>query len=224
MVVVAPIGKKTYQYKQSPSDVLPKLNAGVIVAGPSSSGKGVLVANLLLNKRLWRGCFDKVFYCSGSSTLDHNLKPIRKYAENELGMEEGECLIDGWDETKIKEILKQAKENTIRAKKDGDKYMPSVCIVCGDLADNKSAVKGHELLNVIFLRGRHMGVSCILMTQRLRLLDVSLRINSNALVVFRLRSYKELEAILKEIAAMLNKKQLQEVYERCTVDRFRSCT
>ncbi len=135
-------------------------------------------------------------------------------------MEEGECLIDGWDEPKIREILKQAKENTIRAKKNGDKHMPSVCIVCDDLADNKSAVKGNELLNAIFLRGRHMGVSCILMTQRLRLLDVSLRVNANALFVFRLRNYKDLEAILEEFSAMLNKKQLQEVYEHCTVDRF----
>ena len=220
MVEVRPIGNKSYEYKQSPSDFLPKLSARVIVAGPSSSGKGVLVANLLLNKRLWRNAFDKIYYASGSSKLDHNLKPIRKYCEKELGMEEGECLLDGWDEPKIREILKQAKENTVRAKKEGARYMPSVCIVCDDLADNKSAVKGNELLNAIFLRGRHMGVSCILMTQRLRLLDVSLRVNSNALFVFRLRNYKDLEAILEEFSAMLNKKQLQEVYEHCTVDRF----
>ena len=49
----------------------------------------MLVANLLLNKRLWRNCFDKVYYASGSSKLDHNLKPIRKYCEKELGMEDG---------------------------------------------------------------------------------------------------------------------------------------
>ena len=70
-------------------------------------------------------------------------------------MVEGECLIDGWDEAKIKQILKEAKENTIRAKKEGDKYMPSVCIVCDDLADNKSAVKGNELLNAIFARSTY---------------------------------------------------------------------
>ena len=98
--------------------------------------------------------------------------------------------------------------------------MPSVCIICDDLADNKSAVKGNELLNAIFLRGRHMGLSCILMTQRLRLVDVSVRVNSNALFVFRLRNFKDLEAILEEFSAMLNKKQLQEVYEHCTVERY----
>ena len=59
MVEVAPIGKKTYKYKQSPSDLLPKLSARIIVSGPSSSGKGVLVANLLLNPKLYRGKFDK---------------------------------------------------------------------------------------------------------------------------------------------------------------------
>ena len=46
------------------------------------------------------------------------LKPIRKYCEQELGMEEGECLIDGWNEAKIKKIMRQAKEDTVRAKKE----------------------------------------------------------------------------------------------------------
>ena len=32
-------------------------------------------------------------------------------------MEEGECLIDGWDEPKIKAIMAQAKKDTIEAKK-----------------------------------------------------------------------------------------------------------
>ena len=58
------------------------------------------------------------------------------------------------------------------------------------------------------------------MTQRLRLVDVSVRVNSNALFVFRLRNFKDLEAILEEFSAMLNKKQLQEVYEHCTVERY----
>ena len=220
MVEVAPIGKKSYKYKQSKSDFLPALSARIIVSGPSSSGKGVLVANLLLNPRLYRGCFDKIYYASGSSKLDHNLKPIQKYCERELGMEAGECLLEGWDEPRIREIMKKAKEDTIRAKKEGWTYMPSVCIVCDDLADDRSAVKGNTLLNSIFLRGRHMGLSCVLMTQRLRLLDVSTRVNANALFVFRLRNYKDLEAVIEENSALLNKKQLLEVYEHCTKDRF----
>ena len=51
MVSVAPIGKKTYKYKQSPSEFLPALSARIIISGPSSSGKGVLCANLLLNPK-----------------------------------------------------------------------------------------------------------------------------------------------------------------------------
>ena len=60
----------------------------------------------------------------------------------------------------------------------------------------------------------------MLATQRLRLVDVSVRVNSNALFVFRLRNYKDLEATLEEFSAMLNKKQLQEVYEHCTTELF----
>ena len=127
------------------------------MAGPSSSGKGVLAANLLFNKRLWRNCFDKVYYASGSSKLDHNLKPIRKYCEQELGMEEGECMIEGWDEPRIKEIMRQTKDDTLRAKKDGKQFLPGVCIICDDLADDKSAVKGNTLLNSISYGGDTWG-------------------------------------------------------------------
>ena len=80
MVEVTPINKKSYHYKQSPSDFLPKLSARIIISGPSSSGKGVLCANLLLNPKLYRGCFDKIYYASGSSKLDHSLKPIKNIA------------------------------------------------------------------------------------------------------------------------------------------------
>ena len=220
MVSVAPISKKTYKYKQSPSEFLPALSARIIISGPSSSGKGVLCANLLLNPKLYRGKFDKIYYASGSSKLDHNLKPIKKYCEQQLGMEEGECMLDGWDEPRIKEIMRQAKEDTLKAKKEGKQYLPATCIICDDLADDKSAVKGNTLLNSIFLRGRHMGLSCILMTQRYRLVDVSTRVNANALFVFRMRNHKDLEAVIEENSALLNRKQLLEVYEHCTVDKF----
>ena len=35
-----------------------------------------------------------------------------------------------------------------------------------------------------------------------------------------MRNYKDMEAVLEENSALLNKKQLLEVYEHCTVDQF----
>ena len=110
--------------------------------------------------------------------------------------------------------------NTIAAKKENRTYLPSVCIVCDDMAEDKSAVKGNTLLNAIFLRGRHMGLSCILMTQRYRLVDISTRVNANTLFVFRMRNHKDLEAAIEENSALLNKKQLLEIYEQCTVAKY----
>ena len=98
-------------------------------------------------------------------------------------MEEGECMIEGWDEPRIKEIVKECKEETLRAKKEGWTYLPARCIVCDDLADDKSAVKGNSLLNSMFCKSRHFGLSVILMAQRYRLLDVTCRVNTNALFV-----------------------------------------
>ena len=59
-------------------------------------------------------------------------------------------MLDGWDEPRIKEIMRQAKEDTLKAKKEGKHVLPATCIVCDDLADDKTAVKGNTLLNSIF--------------------------------------------------------------------------
>ena len=79
-----PRSKKIFETTQSSSDFLPKLPARIIVAGPSGTGKGVLVSSLLLDPQLYKGRFAKIYYFSGSATLDHSLEPLKEYAEKEL--------------------------------------------------------------------------------------------------------------------------------------------
>ena len=98
MVEVSPVGKNANRYKQSPSEFLPKLSARVIVGGPIGGGNRCVSGEYFAQQEVMAVCFDKICYASGSSKLDHNLKPNRKYYEKELGMAEGECLLDGWDE------------------------------------------------------------------------------------------------------------------------------
>ena len=104
--------------------------------------------NLILNKKLYRGCFDKIFYFSGSAKLDDNLKPIRKYCEEVLQQEEP-CLYDTWDESVLRDIINKQRRAVKEATQTGETLMPSILIVCDDMMDDKMAMGGGILQQIL---------------------------------------------------------------------------
>ena len=63
-------------------------------------------------------------------------------------------------------------------------------------------------------------ISSFILTQKLRLAGSILRVNAQALVVFRLRNRLELDAIIEELSAVHNKKTLMEMYTMATAEPF----
>ena len=92
-------------------------------------------------------------------------------------------------------------------------------IVVDDLADNKQVVRG-DLLGSIFLRGIHVGSNCVVLTQRYRCLDQNLRTNANALIFFRARNGKDVEALVEENSALADKETLFRLYDHATREKF----
>ena len=86
----------TLKLKQSPTDILPRLSTRCIIAAPSGGGKGVLMSQLLLDPKFYRGCFDRIIYISQSASVDSNLLPLKRYCEEELEQKEP-CLYDEFD-------------------------------------------------------------------------------------------------------------------------------
>ena len=59
------------------------------VSGPSMSGKGVLVQNIIMNPNLYHdqkgdSVFDEVHIFTGSAKLDINLEKVKRWAEDVL--------------------------------------------------------------------------------------------------------------------------------------------
>ena len=60
MVDIKPIKTQSYDWKQPKAEFLPPCPHGKwIISGPSGTGKGVLVQNMILNPDLYRGIFQK---------------------------------------------------------------------------------------------------------------------------------------------------------------------
>ena len=65
-----------------------------------------------------------------------------------------------------------------------------------------------------------MMISSFILTQKLRLAGSILRVNAQALVVFRLRNGLERDAILEELSGIYDKKTLMEMYQLATAEPY----
>ena len=65
-----------------------------------------------------------------------------------------------------------------------------------------------------------MMISTYILTQKLRLAGSILRVNAQALVVFRLRNGLERDAILEELSGTYDKKTLMEMYQIATAEPY----
>ena len=73
---------------------------------------------------------------------------------------------------------------------------------------------------MLYVRGRHFGISSISSVQRYRVLSPIIRVNATALIVFRLRNTKELEAITEESSAVVSKDRFCELYDFATSEPY----
>ena len=80
---IKPIQLKEYNCKQSKyNDVVPKLPRRSMLVGPSSSGKTVLLFNMMLD--IYRDCFSRIYIWSPSINVDSTWKPVKEYIQNHI--------------------------------------------------------------------------------------------------------------------------------------------
>ena len=92
-------------------------------------------------------------------------------------------------------------------KKRGDKRLYSILIIVDDFADSPAFSRNSKLLHELFTRGRHAAISSICSVQRYRVLSPIIRVNATALIIFRLRNVKELDALTEENSALISQKK-----------------
>ena len=203
--------------------VLPPTPVRMCITGPSGSGKGALVSDLLI--RMYRGGFQRIIVASPSVHLDSAWQPVKDYVRTVMGVpEEEECFFDHWDEAKIGEIIEtQRKVVEFQKREKASNKLFGICIVVDDFASEPcvmSSRAGGSSLNRLLVRGRHLAISTLILTQKMRACGNLLRINLQALVIFRLRNRLELDSIIEELSAVYDKKTLMEMYKMATAEPY----
>jgi hypothetical protein len=205
------------------ADVIPPVPVRLLVTGPSGSGKTQLIVDMLT--RLYAGCFERIYVFSPSVHLDSVWSVVKDHVEQVMGVPESEkCFFDTWDQDALDEILSTQRAVVKHQKAEKvSKLLYSIAVIVDDFADSPAVMSsraGGNQLNTLLVRGRHMMISTFILTQKLRLAGSILRVNSQALIIFRLRNRLELDACIEELSAVYDKQILMEMYLLATEEPY----
>ena len=175
-----------------------------------------MITRLLVDKQFYGGKFSRIYWFSPSATVDDSLDPLRDYVKNIQDQEEDPTFHDEFDSDFIRKLLDKQKKITEHLKRRGSKKRFNVMIVCDDHADNPAVMhRAGGVLETLFVRARHFGVSTIVSSQKLKLISSTVRVNLTALWIFRLRNHSDLlDGVIREYSALIDAKTLMAMYRQ----------
>ena len=217
---IEPIKLKEYEPRRSKYAMVAKLPMRSVLLGPSGSGKTILLVNMILD--IYRDCFARIYIWSPSINVDHSWEPVKKYIEKELkiNIEQEKIYFDEYQHEELEKVIDTQFKLIDHMKKQEYKKLYNILIVVDDFADSPSFTRHSKLLHSLYTRGRHLMISTITSTQVFNALSPIIRKNITQLYVYKLRNYKDLEAVLEELSALTDKKTLLEMYQMATKDPY----
>jgi hypothetical protein len=207
----------TVKFPQAKNQVIPSLPCRMIVLSPSSGGKTTALVTMLTDSRFYKNKISRIFWCSPTATIDPSLNVLRDYIKDNLDHgDDDPAFHDFIDVPFLTRMIERQKKVTeyIKAKKAKQNGF-NIMIVLDDLADSSSP-ESTALINSLFIKARHYGVSVILSTQKLKLplITPCTRVNATAIMIFRIRSQTDLNlGILYELSALVSKDKLYAAYQ-----------
>ena len=99
-----------------------------------------------------------------------------------------------------------------------------ILVLVDDFADagDKVMHSSTNVLTSLFVRGRHTGCACWLLSQKTRAISLICRTNFCWMLIWRMRNAKELAAIIEELDALVDRQTLMEMYRMATADKHGS--
>ena len=116
-----------------------------------------------------------------------------------------------FDEPTLQNIINKHSRIITKLKDEKVKEMYNICIVLDDPIDDKRISNNSKALNSLFIRGRHSFISNICLIQKYISVSPMIRLNVSALRIFKLKDMKDLNALLDETSALINKKNIRNL-------------
>ena len=134
--------------------------------------------------------------------------------------DEEQTMWDTWQPQILEKVIERHKKVNahLKAKKHKKGYV--ILVLVDDFADRPDVMHSSKnILTSLFVRGRHLGCACWLLTQKLRVVSLIGRTNFCYILCWRLRNSKELSTIVEELDALVDRKLLHEMYQMATSEK-----
>ena len=229
MVDIRPSRALEFKHTQPPghNPAIPPLPTSAIMLSQSGSGKSTLILNLLLNPKLYRGCFSRIYLISQSYGLDKTWDELEDYCEKELKVDpkKEKCFFSRASEGVLASILAQWTQiaETMKAKIQAGSMRNSVkgaCIILDDFVDDRRAARQSQTIEALAARSRHAFITCIFSVQKFRAVMNTVRMNVRTIYTWRLRSDGDYKALEEEVSGIMSKEEFRRVYEEATREKF----
>ena len=122
--------------------------------------------------------------------------------------DEEKLYFDNYNPADLEHIIETQHKVILLQKKQKHSHLFSVLVIVDDFADDPSFSRHSKILHSLFTRGRHNNISTIVSTQKFTAVAPIIMVNAAFLVVYRLRTAKDLETFLEELSAMLPERNL----------------
>jgi hypothetical protein len=169
------------------------------LVGPRSSGKSVVINNLVLRDEMLRGLFEQILIISPTIHSDSS----SRFLIAEAGKEN---VYEMYSEDIIQQLIDGVK--------DKDKHERSMKLVILDDVIG-SIPKYNSLIYNLTSKARHWSISMIISTQNLRELPPVCRNNTTNWAFFRSGNLKEVEKMLEEMGSLGSKENCFQLYQHC---------
>lgn len=150
-----------------------------LISAKVASGKSVLISNLL--KNVYNKYFDKVFFCSSNI----NESKIYDVAYKTIHINENR-MYDDFNEQIMENIVSEIKS-------DEDFEDSQYLLVIDDLPTQLNKKTSRIIRH--FLKHRHIHLSIIITTQKLNLLNLSIRNNASHVCVYNTTNKNEIKSL-----------------------------
>ena len=212
----------TFEFPQPPAPYPPSQRSGAFI-GPSGVGKTTTAISMLMGP--YKHCYSRVYVFSPSCSpgIDPAWDAWRKHVKVHMRVPDDEqTMWDTWEPETLEKLIERHKKVNARLKHKKHKKGYVILVLVDDFADAGEKVmhSSTNILTSLFVRGRHLGCACWLLTQKLRVVSLICRTNFCWMLFWRLRNSKELLPILEEMDAPGDRKLLNEMYNMATSENI----
>lgn len=206
---------ENYKKKKSPLFDLP---TSLCMIGKSGSGKTQVLINLISRKKYYKNDFkpENIYLFSVSANTDDKLQAMIQMNN----IPEENIFSNTFDLEELRIVYEYIKDNYLEAINNGEEPEHTLLIL-DDLAYSGDLL-GYDkdnILNQVFMNGRHCLCSCILTSQKASLIGTGMRSNAKGVIMFGMLPQKELDLLANDFNHLESKKDFFKLYHKATPSR-----